>query len=413
MNLLFLTQQFPPETGTKAVRLFELTKRLAAAGHRVQVITALPNYPTGRIFAGYRGKVRLVEELEGVRIIRTWIYPSNSERALFRVLSSLSFVMSSVAFGLWGVGRQNVLLFDSPPLFLVPAGLAIGRMTGARIIMNVSDIWPDIVIRMGYPIGSLSLWLMQFLERIGYEWCDAVSVTNPTAREQIRRRFPEVKVAVISNAADLDKFYPNLRNPQMRSLLGAGDEDFLVGYCGLHGLAQGLEVVVEAAAKLKDYSRMKFVMVGDGPTKTKLTALAKQLELDNVLFLDRLDRTEIPSILASCDAGLVPLSSELPGTMPGKFYETLASGVPVVITKGCEGEPLVNEFNVGRTFRPMNADDLASALLDLMSDPGARDGMRQDCRELARRFDRGVVARRAEEVIRAVAEKTALPEVRW
>ena len=413
MNLLFLTQQFPPERGTKAVRLFELTKRLAAAGHRVQVITAMPNYPTGRTFDGYRMKARFVEVLEGVRITRTWIYPSNSEQALPRVLSSLSFVMSSVALGSWGLGRQDVLLFDSPPLFLVPAGLAIGRLTGARVIMNASDIWPDIVMRMGYPVDKVSLWLMHLLERIGYEWSDAVSVTNPTAQKQIRQRFPGVKVAVISNAADLDMFHPNLRNPQLRASLGAGDEDFLVGYCGLHGLAQGLEAVVEAAAKLRDCTRIKFILVGEGPTKPRLTALAKQLELENVRFMDLVDRSEIPSILASCDAGLVPLSSELPGTMPGKFYETLASGVPVIVTQGCEAESLVNEYKVGRSFQPLDGDDLAAALLDLKSDPRTSDGMRRDCRDLAHRFDRGVVALRAETVFKAVAEGHALPEVDW
>ena len=413
MNLLFLTQQFPPETGTKAVRLFELTKRLVAAGHRVQVITAMPNYPTGRTFDGYRMKIRFVEEMAGVRIIRTWIYPSKSERALSRVMSSLSFVMSSVVLGSWGLGRQNALLFDSPPLFLVPAGLAIGRLTGARVIMNASDIWPDIVIRMGYPVGKLSLWLMHLLERIGYEWSDAVSVTNPAAQKQIRQRFPGVKVAVISNAADLDMFHPKLRNSWLRASLGANDEDFLVGYCGLHGLAQGLEAVVRAAAKLRDWTRVKFVLVGDGPAKTKLTALAKQLELKNIRFMDLVDRSEIPAILASCDAGLVPLSSELPGTMPGKFYETLASGVPAVVSQGCEGEALVNEFNVGRSFRPMDADDLADTLLDLMADPRTSDLMRKDCRDLARRFDRGVIAFRAEAILKAVAEDADLPEVNW
>ena len=412
MNLLFLSQQFPPETGTKAVRLFELAKRLAAVGHRVQVITAMPNYPIGRTFDGYRMKIRFVENLDGVRIIRTWIYPSNSERALPRVLSSLSFVLSSVVLGSWGLGRPNVLLFDSPPLFLVPAGLAIARLTGARVIMNVSDIWPDIVMRMGYPVGKLSLWFMHLLERIGYEWSEAVSVTNPTAREQIRQRFPGVNVAVISNAADLDMFHPRLRNSRLRASLGASEEDFLVGYCGLHGLAQGLEAVIGAAAKLRDRTRVKFVMVGDGPIKPKLTALARQMELKNVRFVDLVNRSEIPGILASCDAGLVPLSSELPGTMPGKFYETLASGVPVVVSRGCEGEALVREFDVGRSFRPLDADDLAEKLLDLMADT-RRDLMRQDCRELARRFDRGLVACRAEAVFEAVAEGAELPEIDW
>ncbi len=399
--------------GAASTRLSELAKRLAAMGHTVQVITALPNYPTGRIFPGYRGKIRMVEEMEGIRVIRTWIYPSTSSRTLPRLFNYLSFVLTSILLGWWGLGRQDVILCESPPLFLVPAGLVIGRITRARMIMNASDIWPDLVVRLGYPLGWLSLKLMHFLERFGYQCSDVVAVTNPGAMEQIEKRFPRVETTVISNGADLDLFRPLLRSQAVRTSLGAGPETFLVGYCGLHGLAQGLEVVVEAAARLRDHPRIRLVMVGDGPTKEGLMARTRQLELDNLRFEECKPRADIPAILASCDASLIPLAAELPGTMPSKVYEALASGVPVVVTRGCEAETLVDQFHVGRAFAPLDAKDLAAVLIDLADRPEAWARMRRNGIELAARFDRKVIAARTEAIFQAVAAGRPLPKVSW
>ena len=174
-----------------------------------------------------------------------------------------------------------------------------------------------------------------------------MTTTTCTAREQINRRFPQVNTAVISNGVDLDLFRPSLRSEDVRSSLGVGPDDFLVGYCGLHGLFQGLEVVVETAARLAGNPGIKFVMVGDGPSKRSLVSLAESQGVTNLRFEDTVPRPMVASILASCDAAVAPLAAELPGTMPSKVYEALASGVPLVVTRGCEAEGLVNEHGVG------------------------------------------------------------------
>ena len=413
MRVLFLTPTFSPETGARAARVFELTKRLAAAGHEVRVLTAMPNYPTGRVFDGYRGKLRTVEDVEGVRVVRTGIWASNSPRALPRLSSYLSFALSALLLGAWRLGRQDVVIFESPPLPQVPVGLAIGRITRAKVVMSVADIWPGVALRLGYPIGRLPLAALHLLERMGYRCADAVSVTTPAAMEQIERRFPGVAVTVIGNGADLETFHPSLRSQDVRSSLGAGPDDFLVGYCGLHGIFHGLETMVDAAVRLRGHPRMKFVMVGDGPTKDALMRRAEEHRLSNIRFEDAMPRRDVAAILASCDAGLAPLAAELPGTMPSKVYETLASGVPLVVSRGCEGEGLVNEFDVGRTFRPLDSSGLAAALLDLADPARDPDDMRQRCRGLAERFDRATAVAHAERVLLAVAEGRPPPRSGW
>ena len=410
MRIVVLTQNFPPEVGATAARLHRMTKSLAEQGHRVTVITAMPNYPTGRIFDGYRRKIRAEDEVNGVRVIRTWTFASKSSKFLSRFISYATFTLSSLLLGIWGLGRQDVLFFDTPPLPLVPTGLAIGRITGARVIMNVSDIWPEMAIQLGYPMGKTTLWVLNRLEKLGYRKSDLVTATSSAARERISRRFPEVRTAVISNGADLRVFDPVLKSREVRESLGVGPQEFLVGYFGLHGLFQGLEVVVEAAERMRDRPTIRFVMVGDGPCKEALIESAERKGLQNLRFVDLVDQDRIPSFLASCDVALVPLAAEFPSTMPSKVYETLASGVPVVISKGCEGARLVEEGKAGRSFRPGDSNELAEVLVELDSDREELAQIRENCRKLAERFDYDRIAVETDAILQAVADGAEIPD---
>lgn len=413
MRLLIATQYYPPEMGAPQARLSELATRLRDKGHTVSVLTAMPNYPTGKVFKGYRHKLWMQEEINGILVTRTWIHPSNSARALPRLLSYLSFVLSCICLGPWRLGRQDVVLFESPPLFLVPAGLLLGRFTGAKVIMNVSDIWPDILVRGGYATSGVFLKAMYWLEQFGYEHADVVALTNPGAMHQIEERFPHVRTTVISNGVDTGFFRPDLRSQQIRTSLGAGPGDFLVGYCGLHGLAQGLDVVIHAAERLRHQAKIKFFLMGDGPVKRHLLDLAASKKLNNVAFHDPRPKKEIPPILAACDVSLVPLVVRLPGTMPSKFYEALSAGVPAMVAKGCEAEPLVRKYNVGRAFEPTSDEEMAAGILELAQDPDQMASIRRNCVELAKRFDRNVIAEQTNQVLQSLADGKQLPAVSW
>ncbi len=413
MRLLIVTQYFPPEAGAPQARLYELSTRLREKGHIITVLTAMPNHPTGRVFDGYRGKLRLTEEIDGIRVIRTWIYPSKSRKNIPRLLSYMTFVSSSVVLGAWGLGKQDVVLIESPPLFLVPAGLLIGRLTGGRIIMNCSDIWPDILLRRGHVTGGLAVEMMLWLEKFGYNHSNLVALTNPGAMDQIRERFPRIKTTVISNGVDTKLFHPELRSKQVRAELGAGPGDLLAVYCGLHGLAQGLEVIVNAAARLKDRPDIKIVMMGDGPTKDDLMTLAGQKDVTNIRFMDRRPKKEMPPILASADLSLVPLDARLPGTMPSKTYEALASKTPPIVAKGCEADFLVTKYDAGRAYEPRDDAEFAQVLRDLADNRDELQRLRENGHKLAKRFDRDVIAERTNQILIALAEGRELPEVTW
>src|SRR5690554_4910927 len=133
MRLLIVTQYFPPEMGAPQARLYELARRLHERGHQITILTAMPNYPTGKVFKGYHWKLRKTEDMQGIRVIRTCIWPSKSSRTLPRLISYSSFILSSIMFGIWGLHRQDVVLFESPPLFIVPLGLLVGKLTRGRV----------------------------------------------------------------------------------------------------------------------------------------------------------------------------------------------------------------------------------------------------------------------------------------
>ena len=146
MKLLIFSQYYPPEMGAPQARLSELAKHLRKMNYEITVLTAMPNYPTGRIFKGYRGKLRVTEELDGIRVVRTCIWPSKSSKILPRLISYISFAFTSVVLGLWGLGKYDVVLIESPPLFILPSGILIKRLVRANAIMMVADVWPECLI---------------------------------------------------------------------------------------------------------------------------------------------------------------------------------------------------------------------------------------------------------------------------
>lgn len=414
MRILLLTQYYPPEVGAPQARLAEMVQRLRRMGHETTVLTAFPSYPTGRTFGQYRRKIRMRETIDGVDVIRTWAFPSNSSHFLPRLLSYFSFALSSLLLGAWSVGRRDLVLIESPPLFLAPSGLLISFATRARPVLMVADIWPDILIQLGRAKEGLGVKLMYWLERFCYNRAAAVTLTTPGMCQQIRDRFPHLRnVEVLSNGVDTSAFHPDLRTAEVREELGAGPDDLLVGYGGLHGLAQGLEIVIEAAIRLKERPDIKFVMVGDGPTKEGLKRVAEAAHLSNLVLIDQRPKASMPAIVASLDISLMPLSVRIPGAMPSKVFEALASGAVPIVANGTDADTLVTEHDAGLGYEPGDASDLVARILEIADDGPKMRRMRENGISLAQRFDRNLLAERTAALLAAVAENRRLPEYSW
>lgn len=414
MRILILTQYYPPETGAPQNRLSDLARRLKEFGHTVVILTALPNYPRGEIFRAYRGRLRMEEELAGIRVVRAWIYATKSKNFTQRLFNYFSFVLSSIALGFWKVGPQEVVIVESPPLFLGISGFLLSFFKHARLVLNISDLWPDSAIAMGILnnrcLVRLSRWLEEFLYRHSF------LVTGQTRGivENIRSRIADKKVALITNGVDVEAYTlagASVDKEAIRREFGLGSE-FVVGYAGLHGLAQGLETVLHAARLVAGRANVTFVFFGDGPEKKNLTSLAQQLGLTNVLFFASEETRRMPAIIASFDLALVPLRrlDLFKGALPSKMFEAMAAAVPIIVTIDGEARELVERAQAGIVVEPEDPEALATAILQLRNDPNRLKTLGVNGRDyVVEHYNRRKIARQFERLLLEEPEPESAP----
>lgn len=393
MHLGILTQYYPPEMGAPQARLSELAARFKERGHQITILTAHPNYPTGRIFPNYGGFISK-ESLGGCDVIRTLIYPTQKLGLLPRLANYFSFVLSSMSVGAVSLPKLDFLLTESPPLFLGISGYVLSRFKQCRWIFNVSDLWPETAVRLGMVRRGLGLSASWKLESFCYRKAWMVSGQSREILQNIGQRFPSVRQYHLSNGVDTRLFDPSLRSQDLRLRLGAGNGCLAV-YAGLHGAAQGLDQVLDAATLFRDLPDLVILFVGDGPEKRNLQERAKQLSLNNVSFLDPFPRQEMPALIASADIALVPLKSYLPGAVPSKLYEAMGSGVSVVLAAQGEAADIVRAHHCGVVVAPGDSKALAGELRRLASNAGERGLLGRNGREAAiHSFDRQEIAAR-------------------
>lgn len=385
MKVIFLTQYYPPECGAPQTRLSELASLVLKLSHSVTVLTAMPNYPTGKIQEGYGGFV-MRETLDGVRIIRSVIYPTQKADFVRRLSNYLSFVLSSAFVGTFCLRRSDYLLVESPPLFLGLSGLWLALLTRSKLIFNVSDLWPESAVQLdliqrGGLLHHLSGWLEGFL----YKRAWLVTGQSKSILQDISGRFPACQTYHLSNGVDTSRFRPDREYPETRKQFGAGG-DCLVMYAGLHGLAQGLDQVLEAAFRTRYDRNLKYALVGDGPEKRSLIEQARVRRLDNICFYDPVPSSQMPAVLASADIVLVPLKKHIPGAVPSKLYEAMASGKPVVLLAEGEAREIVEANEAGLVVSPGDAEKLAEAVLVLSRDARLRNRLGANGRRTTEMF---------------------------
>ncbi|MDQ7095569.1 glycosyltransferase family 4 protein [Desulfosporosinus sp. PR] len=375
MRILMLTQYFPPESGAAQVRLKEVAKGLQRNGHEVTVVTAFPNHPSGIIPPEYRGHWRMRDEVDGIPVWRTWIYPVQRGRFWKRLLNYFSFVFSS-CWGLSKAGKQDILFFESPPLFLGITALLYGRLTRTRIIMNISDLWPESAVALGLVNSRWMIRAAEWLEKLLYRRAWKISCqTEGICSSLLERGVPEDKVTFLPNGVNLELFAPRERDQALASSLGIQEEDFVLIYAGTMGYAQGLESVLKTAELLREEPGLRFLFVGDGTEKPMLEALAKEKSLTNVSFVDFRPVQEMPGYFSLAAASIVPLKKNklFAGARPSKMFPALGSGVPVIYSGEGEAAELVASSGGGVVVEPENSAELAQAILNLKANPDRRE----------------------------------------
>ncbi|EJO5349220.1 glycosyltransferase family 4 protein [Clostridium botulinum] len=402
MKILFLTQYCPPEVGAPQNRIFEFAKQLKKFGHEVTILTAMPNYPKGEIFDGYKGKKIVKEELDGIKIVRTSIYATKDKGFVKRLRNYLSFTFSSVFTGSKYIDNQDVIITESPPLFLGWSGYVLSKRKKAKFIFNVSDLWPESAVKLEVLHNKFLIKASTWLEEFCYKKAAAVTgQTKGIVDNIVSRGFDKNKVHLITNGVDTEFFKKENRDEKLREEWGLNGK-FAVCYAGIHGLAQGLEVIINAAELLKEEQDIQFVFIGDGPEKSKLQAMVKEKKLNNVSFQPVQLKPNMPRIIASMDATVVPLKKLdlFKGALPSKMFEALASQLPIVLAVEGEAERLINEANAGITVEPENPKEVAQAVLKLYKNKELKDKLGQNGRSyVIEHYSRESITRKLESIL--------------
>lgn len=384
MKFLFLSQYFPPEIGAPSVRLGALAKELKRKGHEVEVITALPNYPTGSIFPEYSGRLYVKEIWESIPVHRVWLYPALGG-GFRRMLNYGSFTLTAT-FLLWKVKRPDFIFVESPPLFLGFTGWMGHRLWGAPIIFNVADLWPDAARSLGAIADGPLLRMAYRFESWVYRKAAFVNAVTDGIREVILRvkGVPEEKVLFLPNGVDTSIFKPLLPDESLRRALGLEGKRIIL-YAGNHGFAHGLDVALRAASLLRERApEVQFLFVGDGSEKKRLMDMAKKMECGNVQFLPPVPPEKLVELYALASIALVTLRRDPlnEGVRPSKLFPAMATATPVIYSGSGEGAKLVETARAGIVVPPEDPQALSEAVLHLLNN----SNLAQDMGLRGRRF---------------------------
>lgn len=385
MKVLYFHQHFATPQGASGTRSYEFARALVARGDSVTMICGtsalgglnLPQDPARKWSRGW---------VEGIDVIALPLQYSNRDRLARRTGVFLRFAWRSIGLAL----RENydVLFATSTPLTAALPGIFARWLRRKPFIFEVRDLWPELPRALGMR-NPLLLGGMSLLEWMAYRSCVAAVGLSPGIVEGIRRRGARnLPVAMIPNGCDLEMFRPQLRQPL--ALPGIGPGDFVAGFTGAHGVANGLDAVLDAAAVLlrRGDPRIKIAFIGDGREKERLVARARSEGLVNCLFYPPVSKTDLAAVTASLGCGLMILR-DLPafyyGTSPNKFFDYIAAGIPVLNNYPGWLAEMINRERCGVVVPSNDPAAFAEALQNLAADPATCRGMGIAGRNLAER----------------------------
>jgi len=404
LRVTFLTHYFPPEVGPAQTRLHELAKRLIAAGETVTVVTGFPNYPAGEIFPGYRGKRFMEDTYDGIRVLRTWVYATRRRGFIGRLLNYFSFPIFSL-LAVRKLGPTDIIYVQSPPLFTGLAALWFSRLKRAPYIFNVSDIWPQSAVELGMLRNRFAIRLAEMLERHIYRRATRITVATPGILERLAvRGVPREKIFLLTNGVDTAAYNVSSPDRDLAKRLGLdGHKVFM--YAGLHGLAQGLDVILEAA-KLTRNPDVLYVFVGDGADKPALVAKAEAEGISNVRFLPIQPTSTLPAVLNLAYATVIPLRrlDLFKAALPSKLFDSMAASRPIVAPLWGEAAALVEAAACGLVVEPEDARGVQEAVEKLAADPALAQRLgEQGRRYVVEHFNRDDIAKRLIELLEEAA----------
>jgi colanic acid biosynthesis glycosyl transferase WcaI len=418
LRIGYLNQDFFPEVGAGPARVLEMSRHWQARGAVVTIVAGMPNRRIpgrgeGGVDPRYQGKRFIEEEWEGVRTLRTWVHAGSGRGFRDKLVNMASFMASGFLRASVPREKFDVLIASSPPFPPHISGVALAKLKGIPLVLEIRDLWPDYMVEMGMlanphaqrALFGLERWLLARADRV-------VVVTESFRQRVIGKGVPRERTDVISNGVDLDQYYRGDEPAPMPELERRGDE-IVVGYLGTFGAGQQLATVVQAAALLRDVRpAIRIVLVGDGPDLPAIRAAVTELSASNVTIAPPIQRTQTRAFYNACDICLVPLAplKIFQETVPSKIFEIMACERPLVASLSGEGASIIEASGGGLRCPPGDARALSDAILQMATTPDAeRRAMGARAREyVAANYSRAALADRYLSILtKVVAENRA------
>ncbi len=371
MKLLLISQYFPPETGAGATRAEALVKYLSRQDWNIEVISELPNYPTGKVHSDYKKKFQQAEEMYDSKVNRVWVW-ANPRKSLIQQLGIFgSFLLTSLLYVVMNPKKYDVVFATSPPIFAGIAGAVISKLLNTKFVLDVRDIWPDAAVDAG-KIEKQSFFFKfgRTLENWIYRQADLIIPVTSRSEDIIKKRCKETPTKVISNGVDLDSFYKH-KHPEQIIDEEYDPEKFRVGYVGSLGVIHDLQTLVKAAKICEKDEDIEFIIVGDGGSRDKLEKEIEKFQPNNLHWIGLKEHYKVPAYISSFDLAINPVYNAkiFESIVTVKFYEYLACETPVIsLAKGLmkkEGD----KSGAVITIEPEQPMKLAETIINLKNNP--------------------------------------------
>jgi len=368
MKILLLNQAFvsPEEPGH--TRHFEMAKFLQSRGHELVIVASDLNYQTGQRTIARKG-IFAEQIVEGVPILRAYIYPALHRSYFWRIISFFSFMFSSVWTALQ-VRDVDLVIGTTPPIFQAVSAWVVAWIRRKPFLLEVRDLWPEFGVSMGVLTNPVLIALGRWLEKFLYTRATHILVNSPAYKEyMIGKGVPEKKITYIAYGTDVDMFNPQVDGSSIRSELGLEDK-FVVLYAGALGQANDIDTILRAAQRLNGDDKIRFVLFGDGKERPRLQSEAERMKLTKVIFAGVRAKKVMPLVIASADVCLAILQ-DIPmfrTTYPNKVFDYMAAGRATVLVIDGVSRDLIESSNGGVYVQPGNDELLAKTIFELSKD---------------------------------------------
>ncbi|MGO9138851.1 MAG: glycosyltransferase family 4 protein [Syntrophales bacterium] len=408
MNILFVTENFPPERNASAARVYERACYWVKWGHEVTILTCAPNFPEGKVYPGYRNRWYQVEYLDGIRVVRVKTFINANRGIILRTIDFLSFMVMSSFAGFFQ-RRPDIVMATSPQFFAAVGGWFVSICKLRPFIFELGDLWPASIKAVEAVKNSTLLGMIEKMELFLYRQSAAVVALTPAFKDDLVQRGVEPgKIHVVLNGVDLPRYYPRLKDARLLANLGL-EGKFVVGYIGTHGMAHALEKVLDAAALMREDQDVRFLFVGSGAVKDELISKAKKLDLVNVIFHPAQPKERMPDFWSILDVALIHLKNEpvFRTVIPSKIFEAMGMGMPILLAGPEDGEAtrIIVEEGVGTCILSEQPSLLVETILVMKNAPKKLEALSRAAAGAAAKYTREAQARNVIEICRSVLSK--------